>query len=105
MLAREFDELGGAKAVVAHLDGMPDFTALDPFGQQREKAREILAVEFLGRGELPVDRTELVAEFEHAAGEKTPYRLAGFSKNAPVGGKARALDRKNKVVGRFSRHS
>src|SRR5271170_3136755 len=101
MFAREFDEFACSKTVVAHFDGVPDFAIPDALRQQREKAGEILAIEFLGRCELPIDRTELVAELEHAAGEEAGYRVAGFGQQASIGGEARPLHREDEVVGRL----
>src|SRR5271170_2462373 len=101
MFAREFDEFACSKAVVAHFDGVPNFAIPDALRQQREKAGEILAIEFLGRRELPVDRTELVAEFEHAAGEEAFDRLAGFGENPSIGREARALQREDEIARRL----
>ena len=48
------------------LDGMAQCPAVDFLGQELEKAFEIVRVEFFRGHELPVDRTELVAEMRES---------------------------------------
>ena len=64
-----------------HLDDMAQRAAVDLVRQQRQKCREAGLVEAQERGELPQDRAELVAQFEHAAGKKPLDRRARRSPN------------------------
>ena len=60
MGARQLDEFGGAEAFVANLDRMADRKAVDRGGKQVEEGAKVVRIEFLGPGELPVDRPELL---------------------------------------------
>src|SRR5690606_6324469 len=90
-----------AEAVVAHLDGVAQGLAAELFGQQGEETLEILGVELLGRGELPEDRAETVAQLLQPLGMEALQRLAGLGEDLPVGGEARALHREDEAVRRL----
>src|ERR1700733_16019593 len=49
------------------------------------------------RGELPQQRTEMVAEFRDAGIEEPLDRVAGVTQHAPVNGKPRTLEREHKT--------
>src|SRR5690606_3395492 len=61
-------------------------------GQQREEAREAVAVEGEVGRELPEDGAELVAEEQHAGGEEVGERRLDVAQLLHVGDEAAALD-------------
>src|ERR1700722_3698752 len=71
MLAGEGNERLVAKTLMSHFERMPDFAAIDLMRQKIKEGFEVVRIELFGRSELPIDRAELVLQFEHAAGEET----------------------------------
>jgi hypothetical protein len=80
-----------AKTLVPHFERMPDLTAIDFMGQQIHESFEVVGIELFGRGELPIDRAELVLQFEHAAREETVDGFAGLRKHPPIRCETRCL--------------
>ena len=76
---------------MSNLNGVAQRTSRDLTGQQGQKGLEVGELEFLGRQELPIDRTQLSLEFGEAAIEKSRDGAARFGKHRAVHGEARRL--------------
>src|SRR5262245_2460427 len=102
-LAQQRDERRYDEARVPHLDHVAQRLALELAGQEREKAGEIVGVEFLPRVELPEDRPELGLELRYAARKEALDRIAGLGEDAAMGGIARPLEREHEIIRRLAR--
>src|SRR5215472_10060220 len=103
MLAQKVEERRRAKALMPHLDHMPQGAAADLLRQQFQKRREIVGVERFERRELPEKRPELVAEFGQAAAEEALDAVPGLGERAAaLRYIARPFQRKDKPVRRLA---
>src|SRR5207302_4728016 len=75
--------------------------AVELLRQQFEKGAETGLVESHPRCELPQDRPELFAEFEHAGGKEAVDRRACRGQIGAVSDKTRTLQRKDKILRRL----
>jgi hypothetical protein len=91
MPAQQLGEARRSEARVAYLDDMAYCAAVKLLRQQFEKGGETGSVEGHPRSELPQDRSELLAQFEHASGKEAVDRRAGRRQIGPMRDKARAL--------------
>src|SRR5260370_11440365 len=103
MLAGEIDEGDIEKARMSHLDHMTHVFAFDATRQELEKSGDVVRLESLAGMELPEYRPELSTQFQHAAGEEAVDRSARLGEHAALGGGARRLERKHKIIRRFAR--
>src|SRR5690606_2512819 len=74
---------------------------VDGFRQQRQEGGEVVRVELLRRGELPVDGAELLPELGETAGDEALDRFAGLGQHAPVGREARPLEGEDEAIRRL----
>ena len=103
-LAGQRDEVRVAEAVVARLQHVAQ---LQPVcgrrGSRSRKPDMSAAVVFLGVGELPEQRPQLVAELGDTRVEEPLDRLLAVGQDLPVGAEPRALHRELEAVGRLGR--
>ena len=97
--ARQGRRIVVVEAVVARLDRMAQPDAVERLGKQVDEPRDIVAVEFAARGELPQDRPELVAQHGKALGEEIADAFRPFAQVRAHHAEARALDRELEAVG------
>src|SRR5262249_22289015 len=83
----------------ADFDDVAYCAAFETAREQLEKGGEAGFVERRTRGELPQDRPELGAQFEHATRKETVERGAGRRQVGAVGREARTLYREDGIVG------
>src|SRR5215471_13761337 len=100
-MAQQVDGSIDRKFRAAKLDDVPHPQALDTVRQQLDKRSEGLFVRRRVRWELPQDRTELVAQFEHAARKEPVEGRAGSGEIGTMGCKAGALNREDKILRRL----
>ena len=91
-----------AETVVSHLDDMAQRTAVKRRREEFEEAAEVRFVELFRRRELPQQRPEPCAEFEHAGIEEILDGVAGLREHTAIGREARALDGEDKALGSFA---
>src|SRR5690606_2285235 len=82
---------------MAHFHRMPQFAAAQTPREQPEECLEVGPIDCLGGQELPVDRTQLVAELEHAAREEAFDRGPRLREPAAVRRKPGPLDREHET--------
>ena len=80
---------------------MAQAQAADFLRQQFQKRADILGIEFLGGGELPVDGAEAILQLDKSLGDIALDRFAGFGQHAAVGAEARGLHGEDEPVGRL----
>src|SRR5690606_584958 len=101
MPAGKGDAFPVAERLVAQLDRVAERNPVMVARQELEKCGELVGVELARRGELPVDRTELVAQRGDAAVEKAADRIAGLGEVPAMGGIARPLEGEDEILRRF----
>ena len=83
-LAQQRDEGRRAEALVPRLHHVADAAAVERRRQELEESARNRLVEFLDRRELPEQRTEPVAQLEHAGVEEVLDRVAGLGEHAAL---------------------
>jgi hypothetical protein len=71
-------EFRSQEAIVPDFDCVPERATVHLAGEQREEGVEIFGIELLGRRQLPVDRSQLIAEFRDAALDEAGDRRPGL---------------------------
>jgi hypothetical protein len=101
MAARDLDEARILEALVAHFQRMAERAALHLARQQLQERLDVFGIERLRLHELPVDRTEPVAELVQALVDEHANRFAGRREQFAVGDVARALDGEDEALRRL----
>jgi len=97
MTARELEIRLAHETVVAHFEHVAQRRAVQLARQQIQERGEVVALETLSLCELPVDRTQAVAELGETAEHEILDRLAGAGQFRSLRGVARRLQRKHET--------
>ena len=124
VLAKEFEEFGNGKALVANFDGVAEFvmivdifegdTLLHPrvvirskifcgagvVGKKFQEIFHFIALEFETGGKLPQERSELFTKKQNAGSEEIGERSFDFAETLDVGDVARTFHGKLEIGGR-----
>src|SRR5262249_55061045 len=98
---REFVERLTLKALMSYFEHMAELQPMQLARQKVEKSLHVSRFEFLRRSELPVDRTQSVAQLMYALRKEFRDGFLPVGELLPVGAETRRLYREHKSRRRF----